>query len=72
MDLAAWGPTIVAIISAIFIAGQVAGRIKDQEKTLKRHDDILDEHGTKIDEHSIAIAEGNAWRRGYDAARSKS
>jgi hypothetical protein len=66
---AEWGPTIVAIVTAIFIAGQVTGRIKDQEKTLVRHDEILGEHATLLGKHAVSIAESQAWRRGYEAGK---
>jgi hypothetical protein len=71
MDWSAWGPTVVAIVTAVFIAGQVTGRIKDQEKTLESHDVRLGNHDDTITEHSVAIAEGKAWRLGYSAGRGK-
>jgi hypothetical protein len=65
VDWAAWGPTLVAIVTAIFIAGQVTGRIKDQEIVLKRHDLRLDGHDDKLGEHSVALAESKAFQSGY-------
>jgi hypothetical protein len=64
MDWAAWGPTIVAVVTAIFIAGQVTGRIKEQEKTLDGHDLKLESHG-----HSITRME--SWTEGYNAGSGR-
>ena len=71
MNWAAWGPTIVAIVTAIFIAGQVTGRIKDQEKTLVKHNQRLDEHDDDIVKLSERQSRSEAWREGYSAGRSK-
>lgn len=71
MTLAAWGPTIVAIVTAIFIAGQITGRIKDQEKTLLDHHDRLEGHDIKLEAHGLAIMEAKAWREGYNAGSKK-
>lgn len=68
---AAWGPTVVAIVTAIFIAGQVTGRIKDQEKTLVKHNDRLDGHDTAIGSLSDRQARLEAWREGYAAGSTK-
>lgn len=66
---AMWAPTIVAILTAFFVAGKIAGRIGDQEKTLKQHNDRLDEHEDKLGAHAIAIAKSEAWRAGYEAGK---
>jgi len=71
VDWAAWGPTLVAIVTAIFIAGQVTGRIKDQEKTLAHHDERLDGHDTEIKDLGNRMTASEAWREGYNAGRSK-
>lgn len=66
----AWAPTIVAVLTAIFVSGQIAGRIKHQEEAIKEHDDRLNGHDTKLELHSVAIATAEAWRKGYNAART--
>ena len=71
MDWAAWGPTLVAIVTAIFIAGQVTGRIRSQEKTLAHHDNRLDGHDQKLESHGQSITRMEAWTDGYNAGRSK-
>ena len=68
---AAWAPTIVAVLTAIFVSGQIAGRIKHQEEALKEHHARLDEHGETLVVHAVAIAENKAWREGYNAAMAK-
>lgn len=67
--LAAWMPAIITVLTAIFIAGQITGRIKDQEKTLARHDHQLGEHEDRLNDHSVKIAKNDAWRDGYNAAK---
>lgn len=71
MNWAAWGPTIVAVVTAIFIAGQITGRIKDQEKTITDHHMRLGGHDTKLEDHGTRLAKAEAWREGYNAGRSK-
>lgn len=71
MILAAWGPVFVAIVTAVFISGQVTGRIKDQEKTLVAHNDRLDGHDTQLQDHAIAIAKAESWREGFNAGKSQ-
>jgi hypothetical protein len=65
MNWAAWSPTIIAVLTAVFVAGQVKGRINGQEKTLAKHDLLITGHG-------VAIAELKAWRDGYNAALGRS
>jgi hypothetical protein len=71
MDWAAWGPTIVAVVTAIFIAGQVTGRIKAQEKTLANHDNRLDGHDQKLDAHGQSITRMESWTEGYNAGSGR-
>jgi hypothetical protein len=71
MNWAAWGPTIVAIVTAIFTAGLVTGRIRDQEKTLVDHHDRLNSHDTDIRSLSDRQARSEAWREGYSAGSTK-
>jgi hypothetical protein len=64
MNWAAWGPTIVAAVTMIFTAGMTLGRINDQEKTLKRHDDWLLEHSGKIGHLELESAKSQGFREG--------
>lgn len=50
--------------------GQTAGRIKDQELALKRHDDWLQEHDGKIGNLETAAAKSKAWREGFEAGKT--
>ncbi|WP_348269740.1 hypothetical protein P8936_16455 [Edaphobacter paludis] len=61
----------MAIVTAIFIAGQVTGRIKDQEKTLAHHDNRLDGHDLKLDAHTQSITRMEAWTEGYNAGSGR-
>lgn len=71
MDWAAWGPTIVAIVTAIFVAGQVTGRVKDQEKMLASHDTRLNGHDADIKSLGTRMTASEAWTEGYNAGRAK-
>lgn len=71
MDWAAWAPAIITLVGWIFTAGMVLGRIKNQEVTLKDHDDQLKVHGTKIESLGNRVTASEAWREGYNAARAK-
>ena len=71
--LAAWAPTIITVLTVIFGAGKIYGRIGGQEITLKRHDDQfkqhdtkIEEHGDRLDGHDIELAKAAAWREGYN------
>lgn len=75
IGLAAWAPTAVAVITAIFIAGQITGRIKNQEQTLKDHHERFDDHeakfdslGNRVDSLGNRMTAAEAWREGYNAA----
>jgi len=64
MNWAAWGPTLVAIATAVFIAGSYSRVVKDHEKRLDVHDGKLEDLGTRM-------TAAEAWREGYNAGRSK-
>lgn len=71
MNWASWAPTIVAIVTAIFVTGQVTGRIKDQEKALDGHEQRLDGHDLKLENHALELVKINAFNEGYKAGMSK-
>jgi hypothetical protein len=62
MNLAEWAPAIITVIAAIFTAGAVVGRIKDQELTIKGHDAWLKDHEKRI-------TTSEAWRDGFAAGK---
>jgi hypothetical protein len=71
MNWAAWGPTIVAIVTAIFTAGLLTGRIRNQETTLVEHRKWLLGHDVKFMDHGERLARAEAWSAGYAAATAK-
>lgn len=71
MDWAAWGPTIVSVVTAVFIAGMIYGKVKDHDRILKEHTDEIDAVKTRIGLGEIELAKLQAWRDGYNAATSK-
>jgi hypothetical protein len=71
INWAAWIPTIFTVMSVFYLAGQLTGRIKDQEKVITDHHNKLTAHDEELGRHSISIAEAKAWRSGYDAATGR-
>ena len=67
MNWEGWGPTLVAIVTAIYMAGQITGRIKSQENTLKHHDERLNSHDAKLENQAERIARAESWSDGYKA-----
>lgn len=65
----AWAPAVITLLTVIFGAGKIYGRIGDQELTLKRHDDSILLHGNRLDGHDIELAKSTAWREGYNFAK---
>lgn len=70
-DLSRWAPTIVSVLTMIFVAGKTYGRINGQEITLKRHEDALDDHGVRIDTLENQAARSKGWREGFEASEAK-
>lgn len=67
-ELAAWAPTIVSTVVAIFTAGLLVGRIRNQERALGEHYDRLNGHDADLKNHADRLARTEAWREGYSAA----
>jgi hypothetical protein len=70
MDWAAWGPTIVSIITCIFFAGVLYSNQNSHSTHLKEHDVQLGEHTRDITIHSVEIAKVRAFQEGYSCARA--
>lgn len=79
INWAAWGPTIVSIITAIFIAGMMYGKLKEHDKHLEQHDDQFETMNDRFDGEiealkirlglgEVELAKLQAWRDGYNAA----
>lgn len=66
---AAWAPAIITLLTVIFGAGRIYGRIGGQERTLKRHDDDIENHARRLDGHDIELAVSRGWRDGYNAGK---
>jgi hypothetical protein len=69
MNWAAWGPTLVAIVTAIFSAGLTVGRLRGQEKTQREHRSWLLAHDDVLKDHGTRLAKSEGWREGFAAAR---
>ena len=66
-----WAPAVVGIVAAVFNHGQLVGRIKNQEITIKDHDDRLDEHDHSINSLGNRMTATEAWKEGYNAGRTR-
>ena len=69
MDWAAWGPTIVSVITCIFFAGVLWSTQSDHTKRLDEHDAQLDDHTRDLTAHSIELGRLTAFRDGYAAGK---
>ena len=72
MNFAAWGPTVVAVITCIFFAGVLRGQQSDTAKRVDAHDDQLEDHTRDLTDHAVKLGKLEAWRDGYGAARAVS
>jgi uncharacterized ion transporter superfamily protein YfcC len=64
VDWAAWGPTLLTLATAVFIAGSYSRTVKDHDKRLDGHDAEIKDLGTRM-------TASEAWREGYNAGRGK-
>lgn len=78
----AWGPTIVSVVTAVFIAGMMYGKLKEHDKRLDQHDEEFDNSSARVDAEiealkgriglgEIELAKLQSWRDGYNAAVSR-
>jgi hypothetical protein len=72
VNLVAWGPSAITVITMIFTAGLLVGNQRDMGKALGNHAKRLDGHDLGLQAAAIAIAKLEAWRDGYNAATYKS
>jgi hypothetical protein len=70
MDWAAWGPTIVSIITCIFFAVVLYSTQSNHSIHLREHDVQLGEHTRDITIHSVELAKVKAFQEGYSCARA--
>jgi hypothetical protein len=77
MDWAAWGPTIVSVITAIFFAGVIYSRQNVHSDKLREHDDHFEDHKKELDliksaanMQAVDIGMLKAWGNGWNAARA--
>lgn len=70
MDWAAWGPTVVSIITCIFFAGVLYSNQNNHDKRLKNHEHQIEDDRKTLGAHAIKIAMLESWRDGYAAARA--
>jgi hypothetical protein len=70
MDWAAWGPTIVSVITCIFFAGVLWSRQNDHSKRLDDNSREHEEMRKDLTDVQIDLGMLKAWKDGYAAARA--
>lgn len=70
MDWAAWGPTIVSIITCIFFAGVLWANQSSHAKRLDEHDVQLEDHSKELNQHSVKLGMMEAFQNGYATAKA--
>lgn len=71
MNWAAWGPTIVSGIFAVFSAGVLFSKVNDHSSTLTLHATEIENLRDKQTATDLKVAVLEAWRDGYNAATQK-
>lgn len=62
--LAAWGPTFVGAVVAIFTYGRLTQRVDQGEKRMDKHDSRFDRVDEKLEEHGEKISSLTEWKNG--------
>lgn len=70
MDWAAWGPTIVSIVTCIFFAGVLYSNQSTHSKRLDEHDIQLEDHSKELNAHSVELGKISAFQSGYATAKA--
>ena len=77
MDWAAWGPTIVSVITCIFCAGVLYSRLNSHADKLREHDENFRDDKKELELikstsslQAVKIGMLEAWRDGYAAAKA--
>ena len=70
VNWAAWAPTIVTVITTIFLAGAMWNRQRDHSALLKIHSDLHEEAREHNSAQDIALARLEEWKAGFSAAQS--
>lgn len=69
-SLAAWGPTIVAVVAMLITLGRYSQTQTNHEKRLDDHDDQFKDHGQHLQRVDIALVKLEEYNRGFaDAVR---
>lgn len=70
INWAAWSPTIVTVVTCIFLAGVMWNTQREHTKRLCDHDDLHEEAREHNTAQDIALARLEEWRDGFMAAQS--
>lgn len=64
-NLAAWAPTVVALIVAIFTYGKYSSRLDAHQDRLAAHDEKFEAHGDHLQRVDIALVKLEQYNRGF-------
>lgn len=71
---AAWSPTIVTVVTCIFLAGVIWNTygmtLREHTEHLKAHDKLHEEAQKKNQEQDVALVRLEEYQRGFAAAQS--
>lgn len=68
IDWAAWGPTIVSFLMAVFFAGVLWNKQLSHDEKLKNHEERIVLHEKDIAQVNVDVAKLTAFQAGYAAA----
>lgn len=71
MNWEAWGPTIVSIVTAVFMAGMLYGKLKENSEKIDNLDTEMESIKVRVGLGEIELAKLQAWRDGYNAASNR-
>lgn len=64
-NLAAWAPTVVAIVVAVFTYGKYSSKLDAHGDRLDAHDDKFESHGEHLQRVDIALVKLEQYNRGF-------
>jgi hypothetical protein len=68
INWAAWGPTGISIVTAIFFAGVLWNKQLAHDEKLKDHEEHLTAHDKDIAQVNVDVAKLTSFQEGYAAA----
>lgn len=61
---------LIFLLTAVFVYGRTAQKQDEHTRQLGEHKERLDGHEDRLNDHTVKIEKAEAWREGYNAAKS--